>query len=50
MLGLEGAGPVEGGLPLEVDGKIIGAIGMSGDSSEHDAQCAKAGADAIQQP
>jgi len=43
VLGLEGAVPVEGGLPIVVDGKIIGAIGLSGDSSEHDGQCAAAG-------
>ncbi len=36
--------PVEGGIPLIVDGKIIGAIGVSGDSSEHDNLCATAGA------
>jgi glc operon protein GlcG len=47
VLGLEGAVPVEGGVPLMADGKIIGAIGLSGDLSEHDAQCARAGADAI---
>jgi glc operon protein GlcG len=50
VLGLEGAVPVEGGVPLIVDGKIIGAIGLSGDLSEHDAQCARAGVDAIQKP
>jgi glc operon protein GlcG len=50
VLALEGAVPVEGGFPLIVDGKIIGAIGLSGDTSEHDAQCAKAGADAIKMP
>ena len=50
VLALEGAVPVEGGFPLIVDGKIIGAIGLSGDTSEHDAQCAKAGADAVQKP
>ncbi len=47
ILGLDGAVPVEGGVPLMQDGKIVGAIGMSGDLSEHDAQCAKAGADAL---
>jgi uncharacterized protein GlcG (DUF336 family) len=47
VLRLEGAVPVEGGIPIVSDGKIIGAIGVSGDSSEHDGQCAKAGADAI---
>ncbi len=50
VLGLEGAVPVEGGVPLMMDGKIIGGIGLSGDTSEHDAQCAKAGADALQKP
>jgi glc operon protein GlcG len=50
VLALDGAVPVEGGFPLIVDGKIIGAIGLSGDTSEHDAQCAKAGADAIKMP
>ena len=50
VLALEGAVPVEGGFPLIVDGKIIGAIGLSGDLSEHDAQCAKAGADAVAKP
>jgi glc operon protein GlcG len=50
VLGLEGAVPVEGGFPLVVDGAIIGGIGLSGDTSEHDAQCAKAGADSLQKP
>ena len=50
VLGLEGAVPVEGGVPLMVDGKIIGAIGVSGDTSEHDAQCATAAAAAMQKP
>jgi glc operon protein GlcG len=47
VLALEGAEPVEGGIPLVSDGKIIGAIGVSGDSSDHDAQCAKMGADTV---
>lgn len=47
VLRLEGAVPVEGGLPLIMDGKIVGAIGVSGDTSDHDGQCAKAGADAL---
>ena len=50
VLALEGAEPVEGGVPLMVDGKIIGAIGLSGDLSEHDGQCAAAGAAALKQP
>ena len=44
VLGLEGAVPVEGGVPLVSEGKIIGAIGVSGDTSDHDGQCAQAGA------
>jgi uncharacterized protein GlcG (DUF336 family) len=44
-LGLIGAVPVEGGFPLLMDGKIVGAIGVSGGTSAQDAQCAKAAAD-----
>jgi uncharacterized protein GlcG (DUF336 family) len=47
MLALQGAVPVEGGLPLIVDGKIVGAIGVSGGTSTQDGQCAKAGADVV---
>ena len=47
VFGLKGAVPVEGGVPLMMDGKIIGAIGLSGDLSENDGKCAQAGADAI---
>jgi uncharacterized protein GlcG (DUF336 family) len=34
-------------LPILVDGKIVGAIGVSGALSSQDAQAAKAGADAV---
>jgi glc operon protein GlcG len=47
ILKLPGAMPVEGGLPLTVDGKIIGAIGCSGGTSQQDGVVAKAGADAL---
>ena len=47
VLALRGAEPVEGGPPIVVDGKLIGAIGLSGDTSEHDGQCAAAGLAAI---
>ena len=47
ILTLRGASAVEGGLPLVVDGKIIGAIGVSGGSAEQDGVVAKAGADAL---
>ena len=46
-LGLEGAVPLEGGVPIVMDGKIVGAIGMSGGTSGQDAQCAQIGADAL---
>ena len=42
MLGLEGAVPVDGGVPIEIDGKIAGAIGVSGGTSAQDGQCAQA--------
>jgi len=47
MLRLEGAVPIEGGLPLFMDGKIVGAIGVSGGTSEQDGVVAKAGADTL---
>jgi uncharacterized protein GlcG (DUF336 family) len=47
LLKIQGAVPVEGGIPLVMDGKIVGAIGVSGGSSAQDGQCAKAGADAM---
>jgi uncharacterized protein GlcG (DUF336 family) len=47
VFGLEGAVPVEGGVPLARDGKIVGAIGLSGGASSQDGQCARAGADVL---
>ncbi len=47
VLKLRDAMPVEGGIPLVMDGKIVGAIGVSGAASAQDAQCAKAGADVL---
>jgi glc operon protein GlcG len=47
VLGLVGAVPVEGGLPLFIDGKIAGAIGVSGGTSGQDGQCAQAGVAAL---
>ena len=44
LLSLEGAVPVEGGIPLVVGGKIVGAIGASGGTSEQDGVVAAAGA------
>jgi len=46
VLALRGASPVEGGLPLMVDGKVIGGIGVSGVNSDQDGAIAKAGTEA----
>lgn len=47
MLRLTGVIPVEGGVPLIVNGKIIGAVGASGGSSDQDGRTAQAGAAAM---
>jgi len=44
-LNLRGASTVEGGLPLVMDGKIVGGIGVSGVNADQDGVVAKAGAD-----
>jgi uncharacterized protein GlcG (DUF336 family) len=44
ILTLQGAIPVDGGIPLVVGGKIVGAIGASGGTSAQDGQVAAAGA------
>ena len=43
ILGLPGATPIEGGLPLLVKGEFLGAIGVSGVTSEQDGEIAQAG-------
>ncbi len=48
ILGLPGVTPVEGGVPIIVNGEIIGAVGVSGATSAQDAQVAQAGATAVQ--
>jgi uncharacterized protein GlcG (DUF336 family) len=47
VMTLPGALPVEGGLPISVDGRVIGAIGVSGVQSSQDAQIARAGLTAL---
>lgn len=47
LLGLPGAVPLEGGVPLVVDGQMVGAIGISGVTAQQDGQIAQAGADAL---
>ena len=47
LLALPGAIPIEGGLPIVVDGQYIGAIGVSGGASDQDGVVAKAALDAF---
>ncbi len=47
VLGLPGVTPIEGGLPIIVAGKMVGAIGVSGGTSPQDGQVAKAGLEAL---
>lgn len=42
-LNLPGALPIEGGLPIVINGQFVGAIGVSGVRSNQDAQIAQAG-------
>jgi uncharacterized protein GlcG (DUF336 family) len=46
ILGVEGVTPLEGGVPIQAGGRIIGAVGVSGVLSSQDAQVARAGAEA----
>ncbi len=46
LLRLTGAIPIAGGAPVIVDGKLVGAVGVSGGSGAQDGQVATAGAKA----
>lgn len=39
--------PIEGGIPLVIDGKIVGGIGVSGGRSGQDVACAQAGMEVL---
>jgi len=43
-LALPGATPLQGGLPIIYEGKVIGAIGVSGNTPQEDEDIARAGA------
>lgn len=43
-LALPGATPLQGGVPLVVEGKVVGAIGVSGNTPQEDEDIAYAGA------
>jgi glc operon protein GlcG len=47
LLGLKGATPLEGGLPIVVGGRIIGGVGVSGATGEQDGMVAKAAIDGL---
>jgi glc operon protein GlcG len=47
VLGLPGATPIDGGVPILVGGKVIGGVGVSGMAGAQDGVVAKAGADAL---
>jgi glc operon protein GlcG len=46
-LSLPGATPLQGGLPLVVDGKVVGAIGVSGNTPQEDEDIAMAGVNSL---
>jgi len=43
-LALPGATPLQGGVPIVLEGKVIGAIGVSGNTPQEDEDIAKVGA------
>jgi uncharacterized protein GlcG (DUF336 family) len=47
LLPIDGFVPLEGGVPLVSGGQIVGAVGVSGVTGGQDAQCAIAGARAL---
>ena len=48
FLSVEGIDPLQGGVPVSVDGKVIGAVGVSGVTSAQDEQVAIAAVSALQ--
>ena len=48
FLALEGITPLQGGLPVMADGKLIGAVGVSGVMSSQDEQVAQAAISALE--
>src|ERR1041384_4120812 len=46
-LALPGAVALKGGVPIIIDGKVIGAVGVSGNSPQEDEDIAKAGAESV---
>ena len=48
LLGLRGATPIEGGIPIMVGGKVIGGLGVSGANADQDGAAAAAGLKVLQ--
>ena len=48
FLAVEGILPIQGGLPVVIDGKVIGSVGVSGVQSSQDEQVAQAALNALQ--
>jgi glc operon protein GlcG len=46
-LALPGATPLQGGIPIIIDGKVVGAIGVSGNTPQEDEEIALVGASVI---
>lgn len=49
-LALADATPLQGGVPITIAGRVVGAVGVSGDSPQADEEIALAGARAIETP
>lgn len=47
VMALPGLVPVEGGIPLVVDGQVVGAVGVSGATARQDGEAAQAGVAAL---
>jgi glc operon protein GlcG len=47
-LALPGATPLQGGVPIQLNGRVLGAIGVSGNTPQEDEDIAKAGAAAAE--
>jgi glc operon protein GlcG len=47
LLNLSGASMLEGGIPIVIEGKVVGAVGVSGVTSQQDAQIGQAGIDSL---
>ncbi len=47
VLRLKGAVPIDGGVPLLLNDRIVGGIGVSGAIPQQDGQCANAGAEGL---